>query len=310
MTDLILHHFEISPFGEKIRAILGYKKLAWRSVLVPLVMPKPDVVALTGGYRRTPFLQIGADIYCDTALIARVLEARAPQPTLYPADQPLAVPFAQWADATLFWIASVFAAQPAGAAVLFDNDMAAMKSFGADRAALTAGFGRPSLQDAIALLPAQLAALDAQLSRGGPFLFGAQPSIADFATMHSLWMVRLAKQDGVFAAHAALCAWLDRMAAFGHAARGTREEIDSAQAIAIAAAATPQPVAGVPAGGGFEPGQPVTVAASDYGTEAVVGTLVSLSPHETVIARDDARAGRVQVHFPRQGYQLKKVKTT
>jgi glutathione S-transferase len=306
MTDLILHHFEISPFGEKTRAILGYKKLAWRSVLVPLVMPKPDVVALTGGYRRTPFLQIGADIYCDTALIARVLEARAPQPTLYPLDQPLATPFAQWADATLFWIGSVFAAQPAGAAVLFDNDMAAMKSFGVDRMALTSGFGRPSLADASALLPQHLAALDAQLQRGSPFLFGAQPSIADFATMHSLWMARRAKLDAVLAPHAAVRAWLDRIAAFGH---GQREEIDSAQAIAIAAAATPKASAGVPPGAGFETGQPVTVAASDYGTDAVAGTLVALSAEETVIARDDERAGRVHVHFPRHGYQLKKVKT-
>jgi glutathione S-transferase len=306
MTELILHHFEISPFAEKVRAILGFKRLAWRSVLVPVVMPKPDVVALTGGYRRTPVLQIGADIYCDTALIARVLEARTPQPTLYPTDQPLAPLFAQWADATLFWIGSVFAAQPAGAAVLFDNDMAAMKSFGADRAALTAGFGRPSLADATAQLPRHLAALDAQLSRGGPFLFGAEPSIADFAAMHSLWMMRRARVDAVLAPHAAVCAWLDRIAAFGH---GAREDIDSAQAIAIAAASTPLPAVGVPAGSGFEAGQPVTVAASDYGTDAVAGTLVGLAPDETVIVRDDPRAGRVHVHFPRHGFHLKKVKT-
>jgi glutathione S-transferase len=307
VSDLILHHFEISPFGEKIRAILGFKKLAWRSVLVPIVMPKPDVVALTGGYRRTPFLQIGADLYCDTSLIARVLEARAPQPTLYPADQPLAPLFAQWCDTTLFWTGSVFAAQPAGAAALFDNDMAAMKAFGADRAALTAGFGRPSLADALVQLPLHLAALDAQLARSGAFLFGAQPSIADFAAMHPLWMVRRAKVDAVLAPHAAVCAWLDRMAAFGPA---PREDIDSAQAIAIAAASTPQPAVGVPAGSGFELGQPVTVAASDYGTDAVAGTLVGWAPDETVIARDDARAGRVHVHCPRHGFQLKKVKTT
>ncbi len=305
MSDLVLHHFEISPFAEKIRAILGFKGLAWRSVLVPIVMPKPDVVALTGGYRRTPLLQIGADIYCDTALIARVLEARAPQPTLYPDEQPLAPLFAQWADATLFWIGSAFAMQPAGAAALFDNDMAAMKAFGADRAALTAGFGRPSLADAVALLPLHLAALDAQLARSGAFLFGARPSIADFAAMHPLWLLRRAKVDAVLAPYAALCAWLERMAAFG---RGAREDIDSAQAIAMAAASTPQPAAGVPADSGFEPGQPVTVAAADYGTEAAAGALVGLAPDETVIARDDPRAGRVHVHFPRRGYQLRKVK--
>jgi hypothetical protein len=155
-------------------------------------------------------------------------------------------------------------------------------------------------------LPLHLAALDAQLSRSGAFLFGAQPSIADFAAMHALWMVRRAKVDAVLAPHAAVCAWLDRIANFGH---GMREEIDSAQAIATAAASTPQAAGSVAPGAGFEPGQPVTVAAADYGTDAVAGTLVALCAEETVIARDDARAGRVHVHFPRQGYQLKKVKT-
>ena len=81
MPDLILHHYPGSPFSEKIRLVLGYKKLAWKSVIVPAIMPKPDVVALTGGYRKTPVLQLGADIYCDTALIARVLERLAPAPS-------------------------------------------------------------------------------------------------------------------------------------------------------------------------------------------------------------------------------------
>ena len=88
MADLILHHYPTSPFSEKIRLVLGYKKLAWKSVIIPAIMPKPDVVALTGGYRRTPFMQIGADIYCDTALMCRVIDALAPQPIADKIDQP------------------------------------------------------------------------------------------------------------------------------------------------------------------------------------------------------------------------------
>ena len=86
MQTIILHHYPTSPFAEKIRLIMGVKRLHWSSVLIPMVMPKPDVVALTGGYRKTPILQLGADIYCYTALIAEVLEALSPQPTLYPAQ--------------------------------------------------------------------------------------------------------------------------------------------------------------------------------------------------------------------------------
>src|SRR2546427_13241778 len=84
MAQLILHHYDISPYAEKIRAILGFKRLAWHSVHIPIVMPKPDLTALTGGYRLTPVLQIGADVYCDTKVIARRLERERPTPTLYP----------------------------------------------------------------------------------------------------------------------------------------------------------------------------------------------------------------------------------
>ena len=49
MNQLILHHYPNSPFSEKIRLILGFKSLHWTSVHIPAVMPKPDVVALTGG---------------------------------------------------------------------------------------------------------------------------------------------------------------------------------------------------------------------------------------------------------------------
>jgi hypothetical protein len=68
MSELILHHYPTSPFAEKARLLLGFKGLSWRSVHISPVMPKPDLTALTGGYRKTPVLQIGADIYCDTSL--------------------------------------------------------------------------------------------------------------------------------------------------------------------------------------------------------------------------------------------------
>ena len=91
MSELILHHYPTSPFAEKARLLLGFKDLAWRSVQIPPVMPKPDLTALTGGYRKTPVLQIGADIYCDTALIARRLEAYQPQPALLPGARAFAI---------------------------------------------------------------------------------------------------------------------------------------------------------------------------------------------------------------------------
>ena len=74
MPSLILHHYDFSPYSEKIRLAFGYKDLDWNSVQTPIQAPKPDLVPLTAGYRRAPVLQIGADVYCDTLLILREID--------------------------------------------------------------------------------------------------------------------------------------------------------------------------------------------------------------------------------------------
>jgi glutathione S-transferase len=303
LTDtLILHHYDGSPFSEKVRLMLGYKGLPWLSVKVPVIMPKPDVVALTGGYRKTPIVQVGADVYCDTALIAQLLEQRAPAPSLFPPNEALAPLLAQWADSTLFWTVIPYAMQPAGVAAIFKGAPPEMlKAFGADRAPFTAGMKRQTAADATVNLAAYLGWLDAQLADGRPFLLGFEASIADFAVAHCCWYLRRA---GTLAAiiPAQLSAWLDRVLAIGH---GRFEALRSEEALAIAKAATGHAPTAVQAGLGFEAGQAVTVTPTDYGMDPVAGTLVGLSADEVVLARDDDRAGRVHVHFPRHGFQIK-----
>ena len=177
-----------------MRLILGFKGMSWRSVIVPAILPKPDVMALTGGYRRTPFMQIGADIYCDTALMCRVIDALNPEPPLYPASTSgVAEIIAQWADTTLFWTAVPYTMQPAGIAhVLAGAPPEELKAFGADRAAMTPNFRRATLADGAAQLHSYLARLEHLLDDGRPFLLGALPSIADFSAAQSIWFMRLA----------------------------------------------------------------------------------------------------------------------
>ena len=62
-THFILHQYDISPFSHKAQKMMGLKGLAWHSIEMQLIAPKPHVEALTGGYRGTPVLQHGADIY-------------------------------------------------------------------------------------------------------------------------------------------------------------------------------------------------------------------------------------------------------
>ena len=88
MPEIILHQYATSPFSEKIRKIFAHKKITWRSVEQPVIMPKPKLVPLTGGYRRIPVLQIGADVWCDTGIIVRKIEELNPTPTIYPEGLP------------------------------------------------------------------------------------------------------------------------------------------------------------------------------------------------------------------------------
>lgn len=308
MNELILHHYPSSPFSEKIRLILGYKGLTWRSVMVPPIMPKPDVVALTGGYRRTPFLQVGRDIYCDTMLMCQVIEAAAPEPSLYPASAAgTASMLAHWADTQLFWSAIPYTMQPAGLASIFEGaPPEAIKAFAADRGSFAPNLKRPTPADATAQLQTFLGWLGAHLADGRRFMCGNEPSIADFSVAQCLWYVRRAPPvAGVLDAHALVLAWHDRVLAFGH---GEAIRMTSAQALEVAATCMHFADTHVEPGQGLEPGAIVTVCATDYGSDPVQGELVGLTAQSVAVRRHDERAGAVTVHFPRIGFQVRKFK--
>jgi glutathione S-transferase len=310
MNNVVLHHYPASPFAEKARLMLGYKGLAWKSVFIPMVMPKPDVMALTGGYRKTPILQVGADIYCDTVLIAQALDELVPAPALMPAAvEGLAGPLAQWADATLFWASMSYSTQAAGMAQMFAKaPPQAVQSFAEDRKAMGAGMPRPRPADATGAYKTYLQRL-AQMLQAGPYLLGAQPSVADFAAYHPLWFTRSQTPvlAGILEASPTVLAWMDRMAAMGH---GTVERYTSAQAIELARSSTPKPVDGelFQDDHGIALGSCVTVAAESFGLEPTEGTLVAATASRYTLAREDDRAGPVHVHFPRIGYALRAIK--
>ena len=96
MAEIILHHYPLSPYSEKIRLALGLKGVAWKSVEIPVWTPRPKLTPMTGGYRRTPILQIGAEFYCDTLHILRVVEGLGSSGSLYPKGQEALVKALGW----------------------------------------------------------------------------------------------------------------------------------------------------------------------------------------------------------------------
>jgi glutathione S-transferase len=315
MADLILHHYPMSPFAEKARLMLGRKRLAWKSVEVPSIMPKPDVLALTGGYRKTPFLQIGSHIYCDTSLIGDVLEHIAPAPALYPAQHKgLARVIAQWADEKLFWAAMGHNFHPKGVAQLFGGGPPEQwgpqaKVFAEDRSKMRQGMPRITPSDAAASYKSYLRRL-ANMLHGQHYLLGAEPCIADLAAYHPLWFTRTqtSAMAGILDATPEVLAWMDRVKAIGH---GSMTESNAQEAIAICAAS--------PGVGAVLPGEPfqdehgialgsqVSVASEGFGPEPTLGELVAATRMHYTLKRVDERAGVVFVHFPRVGFQLRQV---
>ena len=302
MTELHFHHYDGSPFSEKIRIVFGLKGLAWRSVVQPSMMPKPHLVPLTGGYRRIPVLQIGADVYCDSQVIARVLERRHPEPTLYPGGSE-GVCFALnfWADRALF-----LAAVP----VLFGKiGPAVPKEFIEDRTKLMGG----NLDFGVVMKSAPLAAdqlrahaqlLDAQLSDGRQFLLGDRASLADATAYHPVWFLRsMPPTRESFAEFPRIEAWTERVRAIGH---GQRSECAPEEALRVARESKPATSAARDPRdpNGLEPGQKVHVVPDDYGFDPVEGELVASSVHEVAVRRRAPEVDEVVVHFPRAGFRV------
>ena len=300
MPDILFHQYDSSPFSEKVRVCLGIKKLAWVAVDQPVIMPKPELVALTGGYRRIPVMQIGADIYCDSQLIVRELERRFPEPTLFPqGDHGLAHANAMWSDRAVFQaaVAIIFGGLGDKVPAAFINDRAALSGRPFNPAAMQAAVPHMGAQ-----LRAHVALLSDQLADGRKFLTGDRAGLVDANGYYNLWFIHSAfpTAASLFESIAHVPEWLERVKAIGY---GKRSEVSREDALDIAR--TTKPMAGTIAPRDAElEGKRVTVAADDYGRDAVDGLLVGSSEHHVSISREDPQAGQVVVHFPRIGFSV------
>ncbi|SEO72863.1 glutathione S-transferase [Rhodospirillales bacterium URHD0017] len=299
MADIILHHYAASPFAEKVRIALGLKQAAWKSVDIPNVMPKPDLMPLTGGYRKTPVMQIGADIYCDTQLIMLELDRRLPTPGLLPKGREgEARAITMWIDRNIFG--------PAVGVVMSQIPIEGRfgETFKKDRSEFSGrNFDPERLRAALPVMRDQTYALlslaRAMLSDGRKFLLGAEPCLADCALYNPVWFIQ-SETAAPLDRTPDIVAWSQRMKTLGS---GKRSDIKAGDALDIAKAANPGATtvdAGDPSG--LKAGQKVNVTPDDTGRVPVEGVLVGLTPDRVSIQRSDPRVGDVVVHFPRAGF--------
>jgi glutathione S-transferase len=304
MGEIILHHFDSSPFAEKIRLALGLKGLAWSSVEIPMVMPKPNLTALTGGYRKTPVMQIGADIYCDTQRIALALEEHHREPTLFPqGSRGIALALSQWSDAAFF--------QP-GAGLSLGTNSDLPEDIVSDRREFFNFLDFTTLQQQLPHLFSQfrghLDLVEAMLADGRPYVLGEKPGWVDILAYFPLWMARgnITSAAELVQDLPAILEWEKRVQSIGHSEPGP---MTAEQAIAIARETPIDCIASVAADAWprMAPGVEVTVTPQDYGAVPVAGSLLRLDHSEIAIRRQDPVAGEVAVHFPRLGYRVEAV---
>lgn len=299
---VILHHYPQSPVTEKVRVVLGMKGLTWKSVLIPRLPPKPNLMPLTGGYRLTPVMQIGADIYCDTKCIIHELERRFPHPTPFLAKvkgMPWGVE--QWTDEPLF--------KDVVTVALVEMSPTMPPEFLADRGPLYFGpdFSLETLKanytQCLAKVSTQLGLMDQSL-KSSDFMLGRAAGLPDALAYYLVWFLRdrMAEGDQFLGQFKNLVDWEQRIKALGH---GSPQNMSDLEALDIAKNAEPQTPEHADAGDplGLNVGDDISIEPVTGGPQ-VAGTLHSLSSDRIAILREDEQVGHVCVHFPRLGYKV------
>ncbi|WP_298883559.1 glutathione S-transferase family protein [uncultured Bradyrhizobium sp.] len=304
MSEIILHHYQLSPYSEKIRLALGLKGQSWRSVEIPVWTPRPKLTPMTGGYRRTPILQIGAEFYCDTLLILRVIDTLGGAGALYPAGQEgLAKAFGWWIEKGSFMNAVCLA--------IGNMDGKIPQELVEERRPLF----RVNLDPQVLLprraiylqrLKAHLTWLTEVLSDGRSFVLGQNPSAADLSAYHPIWFAR---QNGgpeivdLIAFEGVVDAWYARVAALGHGKHTDMTPDEAIEVARVTSPSEPDRISSAAQNAGIRRGDWVSVTPDDYGNP-VHGSLLAWTADEIVIRHEDPSVGKVNLHFPTVGFDL------
>jgi len=306
-TEIIFHNYPQSPVAEKVRVAFGIKELAWRNVEIPRIPPKPMLTALTGGYRRTPVMQIGADIFCDSQCIIRELERLHSSPTFLPTTEAgLMWCLSRWTDGALYELAEKIVLGSAGDEL--------PQEFPEDRGRLYLGENwaeglakaNAQLPHLVAQLRAPLTWLNDQLSDGRAFLLGSDPASIDAQIYYVVWFTRGRWTGGasMLSEFPDLVRWENNVRALGH---GTSSDMSPEEAIERAKSSKPMAKTGVTPNDpqGLTAGASVTISPDVDGGEQPVEGTVRYADAETIgIERRAIDVGNLCVHFPRAGYRV------
>ena len=299
---LILHQYDISPFSQKAQKMMGLKGLSWQSVEMPMIAPKPDVEALTGGYRGTPVLQIGQDVFIDNWMIARALDE-------FDATGPAINAQGGLRDAALYaWGERLFTPLLHAALAAYQSEWDA--DFLADRKRVFPDVDFDTLDvsdpDRRSQVRAYLGTVEAQLGLGQDFLGSAQADGWDIHVWGMVWMIHSALPAlmPIVETLPRLTDWYERMSALG---AGDREDVEIEIAWRALKEGPTRPLPDTPDQEPLAPwiGEMVDISAGSADRGSASGRLLAVDHEQVVLGVEPISGEAAQVWFPRFGYHLK-----
>lgn len=303
-TDLIVHQYDPEPaFSVKTRLMLGFKNAEWYACDHSTILPKPELAALTGGYRQIPVAQIGADIYCGSELIMDLLEKRIPEPSLTRhCGEGLGRGLAYWSEDALFWLIVLIVCGS-------DFESTRREDFNADRRLMLPGIYDPDAMKAalpgnVQQLRAHLDLINRQLGDRRSFMLGDTPDITDIGLCFPLDFLRHCRNgnEHIPDDYPAISSWMERVLALGN---GRRHEIPREAALAVARAAEPTIAPRSTVREGPQPGDRVQVTWLAYSPIDLEGEVVEAHPRTLAVRHSAPEVGDVVVHFPRSAGKLR-----
>ena len=301
----IFHHYPQSPIAEKIRITFGIMGMEWQSVQIPRIPPKPLLMPLTGGYRRTPVLQLGADIFCDSQTIAWQLGLQNSNAPAYQlSNKSLELILGSFGEAILFSLSV--------RVVLTTSMGKAPEEFIKDRGSLyfepgwTVEEMKNSLPSILLQLQAAFDLINHHLLENGPFINGDIPSYSDAVVQHCVWFLCGRWEGGIdfIKPFDAVFKQREAIASLGH---GISHDISAEQALETATKNIPNAPMGINCKftGGLRRGQRVKIRPNGRTSDPdVIGALRYLDETVIIIDYEHEETGQVAIHFPVLGYQI------
>jgi len=295
--SMILHHYPLSPYSEKIRAMSAYAEIEWSSCLTSEAPPRRKLDLLSGGYGRIPIAQWGSDIYCDSNLIADELSRLSKKKSL--ANLKLNksdLAQRQWIESKLFFacINRSFSFSLLRR-IAKDKGVINLLKFLKDRIAMgaKASISTGSPKSAPRYIKQGIADIENSLGEN-EYIGGTEPSILDFSAYHCFWFLQIVGEKNDLEKHATANAWFARMAEF-KSSPSSRIFIE--EALSVAKSTKPKKLIKKYLND-HRIGSQVVITPSDYRQIPVTGILVGADDQRWIIRRESEETGALHLHFP------------